>query len=210
MVWLHYWTSLLLLLLLCKNTYLKVNLSFIRLKLKSHMTPGKAKKGGAAPASIEPPTHCTVYVAKSYPAWQSTILQTMKDMYKTGVPDNKAISVEMGKKPELKKYMKRVMPFVAFMKEKVVTSGMSALDTSLPWDEMKVLEENKDYIVNTLQLEDLNLAASSELGEKGEDCRPGQPLISFRYEIKQFFGSGRYRDFFRARIRIRDFFHTMF
>jgi hypothetical protein len=67
-------------------------------------------------------------------------------MYKEGVPDNKAVSVELGKKAELKKVMKRVMPFVAFVKEKVAASGLSALDTSLPWDERTVLESNKDYI----------------------------------------------------------------
>ncbi len=61
------------------------------------MTPAKAKKGGAAPAAVEAPTHCTVYVAKSYPAWQCTILDTMREMHKQGVTDKKAISVEMGK-----------------------------------------------------------------------------------------------------------------
>ena len=49
----------------------------------------------------------------------------------------------LGKKAELKKYMKKVMPFVAFMQERVDTVGVSALDTSLPWDEMDVLVKNK-------------------------------------------------------------------
>merc|ERR1719391_956034 len=163
-----------------QSEYLMESIRDFRLKLKSYLTPAKAKKGGsAAPATIEPPTHATVYVAKSYPAWQCTVLDTMREMYQTGVPDNKAISVAMGKKPELKKFMKRVMPFVAFMKDKVAASGLSVLDTSLPWDEMEVLTSNREYIVNTLQLEGLNLAWSTELGEKGEDCRPGQPLIAF-------------------------------
>ncbi len=67
-------------------------------------------------------------------------------MYKEGVPDNKVVSVELAKRAELKKVMKRVMPFVAFVKEKVAEAGMAALDTSLPWDERTVLESNKDYI----------------------------------------------------------------
>ena len=72
------------------------------------------------------------------------------------------------------------MPFVAFMQDRVESVGLSALDTSLPWDEMAVLEANKDYIANTLGLEGCSLAWSTDLGEKGEDCRPGQPLITFR------------------------------
>ena len=86
------------------------------------------------------------------------------------------------KKPEVKKFMKKVMPFVAFTKEKVATSGLSVLETSLPWDEMKVLSENLSYIQSTLGLEGVDLGLSSDLGEKGEDCRPGEPIIVFRTE----------------------------
>ncbi len=35
--------------------------------------------------------------------------------------------------------------------------------------------------MNNLQLEGLDLAWSTDLGEKGEDCRPGMPFIVFRY-----------------------------
>jgi leucyl-tRNA synthetase len=108
------------------------------------MTPAKAKKGAAGPPpEIETPTHCTVYVAKSYPAWQCTVLDTMREMHTKNITDKKALSVEMGKKADLKKYMKRVMPFVAFMQDRVDSVGVSALDTSLPWDETAVLEKNK-------------------------------------------------------------------
>ena len=49
-----------------------------RLKLIAAKTPkGKGGKGKeAVPAS--PPTHCTAYVAKSYPAWQATVLDTLR------------------------------------------------------------------------------------------------------------------------------------
>jgi len=154
-----------------------------RLKLKN-LANAKPKKG-AAPAPTTPPTHATVYVAKSYPAWQCVVLDVLRDMYKgdkNTVVDNKAVSVEMGKKPEVKKFMKKVMPFVAFTKEKVATSGLSVLETSLPWDEMKVLSENLSYIQSTLGLEGVDLGLSSDLGEKGEDCRPGEPIIVFRTE----------------------------
>ena len=80
-------------------------------------------------------------MAKSYPAWQATVLDTLRAMYggrAESPPDNKAVSQELAKKPELKKFMKKTMPFVAFMKEKVGSKGLEALDTSLPWDEMKV------------------------------------------------------------------------
>merc|ERR1712106_808677 len=123
-----------------QSEYLMEATRDFRLKLKT-LANAKPKKG-AASAPATPPTHATVYVAKCYPAWQCIVLDTLKEMYKGDkdtLVDNKAISVEMGKKPEVKKFMKKVMPFVAFTKEKVGTSGLSALDTSLPWDEMKVI-----------------------------------------------------------------------
>merc|ERR1712114_93825 len=92
--------------------------------------------GKSSSAPVSPPTHGTVYVAKNYPTWQATVLDTLRQMY-NGDPktivDNKEVSVQLGKVPDLKKYMKKVMPFVAFTKEKVVSNGLSALDTSLPW-----------------------------------------------------------------------------
>eukprot|EP00092_Neocalanus_flemingeri_P034373 GFUD01037380.1.p1 GENE.GFUD01037380.1~~GFUD01037380.1.p1 ORF type:complete len:1177 (+),score=448.54 GFUD01037380.1:84-3614(+) len=166
-----------------QSEYLMEATRDFRLKLKN-ISNVKPKKG-AAPAPAAPPTHATVYVAKSYPAWQCLVLDTLREMYKGDkdvVVDNKAVSLEMGKKTELKKFMKKVMPFVAFMKEKVAVSGLSSLDTSLPWDEMKVLSSNISYIVTSLGLEGVDLALSSELGEKGEECRPGAPIVSFRTE----------------------------
>jgi len=166
-----------------QSEYLMEATRDFRLKLKN-IANVKPKKG-SAPTPTTPPTHATVYVAKCYPAWQCVVLDTLKEMYKGDkdtVVDNKAVSVEMAKKPEVKKFMKKVMPFVAFTKEKVAASGLSALDTSLPWDEMKVLSENMSYIVTSLGLEGVDLALSSDLGEKGEDCRPGAPIIQFRTE----------------------------
>lgn len=39
------------------------------------------------------------------------------------LPDNKVIATELGALPDLKKYMKRVMPFVAMIKVKLEEAG---------------------------------------------------------------------------------------
>ena len=167
---------------IAQSEYLMDTARDFRLKLKN-LSVVKSKGGKAAPPPA--PTHATVYVAKHYPAWQATVLDTLRDMY-SGDPatpvDNKTVSVQLGKNADLKKYMKKVMPFVAYMKEKVASSGLSVLDTSLSWDEMKVLQDNMSYIVSTLGLEGVDLASASDLGDKGEECRPGAPMISFRAE----------------------------
>lgn len=47
-----------------------------RIRLIQLMTPGKGKK------VVPPrPTHATIYVAKTYPPWQNTVLTTMKTLF---------------------------------------------------------------------------------------------------------------------------------
>lgn len=66
------------------------------------------------------------------------------------LPDNKTLSEAFASKAELKKYMKRVMPFVQLVKEKMETVGLNALNLTLNFNEFDVLENNKEYLRNTL------------------------------------------------------------
>ena len=70
------------------SAYLMNTARDFRLKLKSAASFGNKK--GQAPTKA---THATVYVEKSYPLWQSTVIGVIKDFHDTGnVGDNKAIS----------------------------------------------------------------------------------------------------------------------
>ena len=74
-----------------KSAYLMDTARDFRLKLKSASSAG-AKKG-QVPVAAAKPTHATIYVAKTYPPWQCTVLSVLKDMYEAGNGgDNKAIS----------------------------------------------------------------------------------------------------------------------
>lgn len=48
--------------------------------------------------------------------------------------------------------MKKVMPFAQFVKDKVKTIGISALDLILEFNEFDVLEKNKKYLAKTLEV----------------------------------------------------------
>ncbi|XP_033208531.1 leucine--tRNA ligase, cytoplasmic isoform X2 [Belonocnema kinseyi] len=154
-----------------------------RILLKSHMIPPKSKGKTAAAPVVEKPTVGTIWVAKTFPPWQSIVLTTMKDLYnKNGgqLPDNKIISTELGSKAELKKYMKKVMPFVQATREKMELIGISAFQLTLNFSESDVLEKNKKYICNTLDLEQVMIKYTDEAPEKTkEECCPGAPYISF-------------------------------
>uniref|UniRef100_A0A146LKH8 leucine--tRNA ligase n=1 Tax=Lygus hesperus TaxID=30085 RepID=A0A146LKH8_LYGHE len=162
------------------SAYLMNSAHDFRIQLKTHLAQVKKGKGPQ-----DKPTNAIIWVAKSYPKWQELILTKLKEMYLGNggaFPDNKSISVELGKIGELKKYMKRVMPFVQFLKEKVESSGLDVLNLTSEVDEMDVLSRNKEYLVQTLNLEDarISFTDASDAPEKvKQDTTPGTPYITF-------------------------------
>ncbi|KZC08152.1 Leucine--tRNA ligase, cytoplasmic, partial [Dufourea novaeangliae] len=169
--------------LIKSSQYLMDAAHSFRLLLKGYMTPKKGPKGKSDVTVIEKPTEGIVWVAKTYPAWQNTVLTTMKNLYLKNdnkLPENKIIAVELGKLQELKRYMKRVMPFVQVMREKMELFGLNALNLTLDFDEFKVLQDNKTYLENTLDLENILIKYTDNAPEKTkEECCPGSPYINF-------------------------------
>ncbi|KAG5284752.1 hypothetical protein AALO_G00030090 [Alosa alosa] len=170
--------------LMRSSQYLMETAHDLRLRLKAYLQPPKSKKGDAKPPGK--PSHCTVYVAKTYPPWQHSALSLLGKYYKSSngsLPDNKVIAGELGAMPELKKYMKRVMPFVAMIKENLEKSGPRVLDLELEFDERAVLLENIVYLTNSLELDQIDVVFASEADDKiKEDCCPGKPFSVFRSE----------------------------
>ncbi|KAI5636626.1 tRNA synthetases class I (I, l, M and v) domain-containing protein [Phthorimaea operculella] len=153
-----------------------------RIYLKNHLAVKKPKKG-EAPKPEKKPTKAVIWVAKEYPKWQHIILTTLKELNgPSGLPDNKTISTKLGAIPELKKYMKRVMPFVQATRENIDKIGIEALSVGLPFDEAAVLRDNAPYLLNTLDLESIEVKHTDapDAPEKSrEDCIPGSPHIVF-------------------------------
>ncbi|ROJ62511.1 Leucine--tRNA ligase, cytoplasmic [Anabarilius grahami] len=170
--------------LIRSSQYLMDTAHDLRLRLKAYIQPAKGKKGDSKPPAK--PTHCTIYVAKTYPPWQHSALSLLGKHYKSNsgvLPDNKVIAMELGAMPELKKYMKRVMPFVAMIKDSLEKNGPRVLDLELEFDERAVLLENIVYLTNSLELDQIDVVFASEADDKvKEDCCPGKPFCVFRSE----------------------------
>ncbi|XP_029053430.2 leucine--tRNA ligase, cytoplasmic [Osmia bicornis bicornis] len=168
--------------LIKSSQYLMNTAHSFRILLKNYMTPKKSKGKTESPL-IEKPSQGTIWVAKTYPPWQNTILTTLKNLYLENgnkLPENKIIVTELGKLPVLKTYMKRVMPFVQVVREKMEQIGLSALDLTLDFDEFKVLQDNKQYLENTLDLENITIKYTDEAPEKTKgECCPGSPYVNF-------------------------------
>ncbi|CAB3235804.1 unnamed protein product [Arctia plantaginis] len=167
------------------SNYLMDAAHSFRIYLKNHCAVKKPKKG-EAPKPERKPNKAVIWVAKEYPKWQHIILTTLKELSGVaGLPDNKAISTKLGGAPELKKYMKRVMPFVQATRENMERIGVEALSVGLQFDEAAILNENKLYLLNTLDLDSIEIKYTDdpEAPEKTrEDCAPGQPHVTFSVE----------------------------
>ncbi|MCL4121792.1 UNVERIFIED_CONTAM: hypothetical protein GTU68_057055 [Idotea baltica] len=153
-----------------------------RLRLKAHMTPSKPKKG-EAPTVPEKPSHGTIWIAKTFPKWQSIILSSLHDLYKKNndaLPDNKEISTVLSSNPDLKKYMKKVMPFAQLVREKMTENGEKALRNTVNFDERAILQENITYLKGNLDLEGLQIKYTDESDNDRikEEVVPGEPFLT--------------------------------
>lgn len=70
--------------LISAGSYLDQCAHDFRLRLKNFMAAlvaKGAKSKGAANVPVAKPTHGTIWIAKSYPTWQSIILSTLKERF---------------------------------------------------------------------------------------------------------------------------------
>lgn len=166
-----------------------------RLRVKSYKTQQNTGKSKGAKPSQPPlsPTHATIFVAQSYPSWQTFVINELKQLYlanKNSLPDSKQLAIHFKDRPEIdKKYQKKLMPFVIYSREVLEKSGdVSSLDQHLSFDEYEVLQRNQEYLRRALDVEqiEIRLADGTETDAATlnnlEDILPGKPLVHFRHE----------------------------
>lgn len=67
--------------LIKSSEYLMDAAHSFRIYLKAHLQGPKASKNNPKPEAVEKPTTMTIWVAKTFPQWQSLILSKMKEVY---------------------------------------------------------------------------------------------------------------------------------
>lgn len=164
-----------------------------RLRLKSYTTQQGGKSKGPKAQAHLPPTHATIVVARSYPSWQTFVINELKHLYQTNhktLPDSKQLSLHFKDRPEIeKKYQKKLMSFVIHLKDLLEKSGnINAIDQHLSFDEYDVLVKNQDYFRRSLNVEQVEIRSTDSLEQEQntsiniEDILPGEPIVHFRHE----------------------------
>jgi len=145
------------------------------------------------------PETAVVYVAIKFPTWKVSVLKLLRDKHAAGkltllnqeeMKTNaaagdqwKEIIKELMQDPELKKFGKHVGPFAAFKREEAAEHGAAALDATVPFDEMKLMQEHGKFLTAKLQCEVTIAAAESPADKSHADCastaQPGKPSVFY-------------------------------
>jgi leucyl-tRNA synthetase len=135
----------------------------------------------------------TIFVAKSWPAWQTKYVEILREqLEKLNVMDMKVVSKQIAKAD-----MKKAMPFVQGLKRKLDQgeSKEAVLERKLAFDEVTVLKEMVPGLKSTVpKLKEVHIIVVDEggqsgttvAGEKAENlnqvaawAEPGHPTFEF-------------------------------
>merc|ERR1711981_1082707 len=137
---------------------------------------------------VEDPNHVDVYVSDQLPMWQQTLVDIIKSNIKDSKwPDMKVIAQESSpkKRPELTKYKKKMMPFVALLREQqslIKEGGTDVLDNvTCNFDQCALLNSNIDYI-RPLEIDSISIINTNSLEDSQaikNEVSPGTPTPAF-------------------------------
>jgi len=158
--------------LLAQWNYLTELAHTTRTRREYYIKP-KAKKG-EEPVSVPAPDLLTIQVAKDFPSWKRKTLDIVTSMYTKGGVDEKEILKVLNTQADLKKDIKKIMPFAAELKRRYGISGLKGLKLDLGFDEKKFLEEQREYLEAKIPVPKVVVEETND-----DKAGPGEPLTVF-------------------------------
>eukprot|EP00761_Pharyngomonas_kirbyi_P012040 gb/GECH01012067.1/.p1 GENE.gb/GECH01012067.1/~~gb/GECH01012067.1/.p1 ORF type:complete len:1036 (+),score=292.95 gb/GECH01012067.1/:1-3108(+) len=124
-----------------------------------------------------------IFCCTSYLPWQLDTIRAVREVYNETGEIPKSIAKKLSSNPDLKKQMKKVMPFVAYLKEQVTRYGSRALNDELPFDEVALIQENANLFKSQLGVSSVNVYPDSSDAPNRDKSRkessPGNPAVAF-------------------------------
>lgn len=131
----------------------------------------KSKKGKS---EVDPskPVVVTLLVAASFPEWQDQYIEVVRQLFESNsLNDNKAIKEKVGKD------MKRAMPFITFLKQRLVKEDpKTVFNRKLTFDEGDVIKQvlpNISKSTTTFKIERVDIVAFAHGKSVGTDILTG-------------------------------------
>ena len=151
----------------------------------------KAKKSAAVEPEPSDPTtiKADLFIAMDFPKWQEEAIEILRSNFD---PQTKALLIADDKlvallKPIMatvkdKSVLKKFIPFVMELKDKLLAEGERVLNRALPFNEVAVLEENMDYITKSLGILTIQVHADpsvedADAAKRFESALPGCPSV---------------------------------
>mmetsp|Transcript_3351 Transcript_3351/g.15833 ORF Transcript_3351/g.15833 Transcript_3351/m.15833 type:complete len:1059 (-) Transcript_3351:3429-6605(-) len=139
-----------------------------------------------AKKETEKPNAARMYICEDPPEWQKISMSVLRENFDAEsrtFPNDLAKRVTAAMPAELKKKMKKIMPFVGMVRDAAKEQGEPALDRTLRYDEKEVLTENMELIREQLGLVQLDICSSTDTGAEDAtlagDALPGRPTFAF-------------------------------
>ena len=137
----------------------------------------KLSKGKTATFDPKKDKKLTIYIAQSWPAWQSKYIELIQNQLKSlGLIDVKEATKKIAK-PE----MKKAMPFVQDIKRKLDSGEPreKVLERKLAFDEITVLKEMAPGLKSSVpKLVDVSIVLVGEDGKSGKSAISGAKVDS--------------------------------
>jgi len=153
----------------------------LRLSLDKLKHGKKGKKGKEETKEIK---HCILFVAKEFVDVQKRVLEALNEFKISDAGDFEGDYISALRKALTPQEQKLAMKFAAFVKDDVKQRGAEALELKTPFDEVKLLTENKSF-VSLPELETFEIRYSDEecdiegAKQVKESATPGKPGAHF-------------------------------
>jgi len=150
------------------------------------------KKKAKGPAEEHKPNQVNLYVASSFPRWKELVLELLKSHFDpaTNAVDNKVMPM-FNTHEELLSFNKgkQVAQFAASVRADAAEIGSSAFALKMPFDEARVIEENRAYLKATLAVtgvQEVHIYAGYAAEEVPQPealatAAPGKPAVHLFY-----------------------------
>lgn len=134
----------------------------------------KSKKGKAE-VDVTIPVTLTLLVAQSFPEWQDQYIELVRELYENHtLGDSKVIKERVGKD------MKRAMPFVKFLQQRLVKEDpKTVFNRKLTFSETDLLKQVSEIIQNattTVKVETLKIVGYTHGSNVGVDAVTGEEV----------------------------------